>query len=130
MLPLMEVKMSEGRRPIGLTVLAVIQFILTVGVLAAFASPRSLGVYGTISPVMTGIVMVVSAIGYLRRNYYLGFICGNILGIGSIANILIFNAAQGFTNFAIYIPSMIYPVVLLALLNLRYRDAFGREATQ
>ncbi len=120
--------MSEQRRPTGLTVLAVIQFILSIAVLAALARSRSPGVYGTLSPVITAVVLVASAIGYLRRNHYLGFVGGNVLGFGSIANIVIFNAVQGFANFAIHIPSLIYPVVLLVLLNLRYQDAFRREA--
>ncbi len=120
--------MSDGPRPIGLTILAIIQFILCVAVLAAFAGPRSFGLYGVLSPIITAVLLAGSAIGYLRRDYKFGFIGGNVLGIGSIANILIFSAVQGFQNFAINIPSLIYPVVLLGLLNLRYKDAFARQA--
>ena len=124
-----EVSMSDGPRPTGLMVLAVIQFVLCIGLLIVFAAPRSLSLYGVLSPLITGVLMVGSAIGYLRRNYNLGFVGGNILGIGSIANILMFNAVAGFENFIAHVPSLIYPIVLLSLLNLRYKDAFVREAT-
>jgi len=124
--------MSDGPRPTGLTVFAVIQFVFCIGILAimllaVFAAPRSLGLYGVLSPLITFVLLVGSAIGYLRRDYNLGFIGGNILGIGSIVNILIFNAVQGFENFAGQVPSLIYPVVLLSLLNLRYKDAFAKD---
>lgn len=120
-----DVEMSFNARPTGLTVLAVIQFIFCIALLAAFATPSRLGVYGVLSPLITGLLMVGSGIGYLRQDYKLGFIGGNILGIGSFANILIFSMVQGFENFAVHIPSLIYPVVLLGLLNLRYKDAFA-----
>ena len=119
--------MNSDRRPVGLFVLAVIQFIFTVLLIVGLIISPALGAYAIISPVATGIVMVVSAIGYLRRNFYLGFVGGNILGFGSLANILIFNIIQGFANFALYIPSLVYPIVLLVLLNFRYKDSFRRE---
>ena len=121
--------MSDGPRPTGLMVLAVIQFVLCIGLLIVFAAPRSLSLYGVLSPLITGVLMVGSAIGYLRRNYNLGFVGGNILGIGSIVNILMFNAVAGFENFIAHVPSLICPIVLLSLFNLRYKDAFAREAT-
>ena len=118
------VEMNDNARPTGLTVLAVIQFVFCIALLAAFATSPGLSVYGVLSPLITGLMMVGSGIGYLRQDYKLGLIGGNILGIGSLANILIFSTVQGFENFAVHIPSLIYPVVLLGLLNLRYKDAF------
>ena len=119
------VEMNDNARPTGLTVLAVIQFVFCIALLAAFATSPGLSVYGVLSPLITGLMMVGSGIGYLRQDYKLGLIGGNILGIGSLANILIFSTVQGFENFAVHIPSLIYPVVLLGLLNLRYKDAFA-----
>ncbi len=119
------VEMSDNARPTGLTVLAVIQFVFCIALLAAFATSPGLSVYGVLSPLITGLMMVGSGFGYLRQDYKLGLIGGNILGIGSLANILIFSTVQGFENFAVHIPSLIYPVVLLGLLNLRYKDAFA-----
>ena len=119
------VEMSDSARPTGLMVLAVIQFVFCIALLAVLATSPRLGVYGVLSPLITSLLMVGSGIGYLRQDYKLGFVGGNILGIGSLANILIFNTVQGFENFAVHIPSLIYPVVLLGLLNLRYKDAFA-----
>lgn len=106
-----------NERPRGLTVLAVVQFILCLCVLSA---SRVTGIMGFI----TGILMAISAIGYFKLDYKLGFVGGNILGIFYLFNIVIFNLIQGFSNFNFYIPSLVYSIVLLILLNNKYKNAF------
>lgn len=60
----------------------------------------------------------------MRCHFVLGYVIGNVLGVFSILNILVFNLMSGFQNFSMHIPSLVYPVVLLLLLNLRYREDF------
>jgi hypothetical protein len=118
------IETPSDRRPVGLVVLACIQFFFGAVALAALAAPLGPGLYAILSPLITGIAMVATGIGYLRRSWTLGFLGGNILAFGTLANILVFNLLEGFANFPIHLPSMVYPVLLLAFLNLRYKPAF------
>ena len=123
------------QRPTGLVVLAVINFVfaaLTVpSLLLHVFAPQvleqgnlQLNVYTILSPTITAALLVTSGIGFLRMSYKLGFIVGLVFAIGSLLNILVFNALRGFQGFQLHIPSMIYPVVLILLLTIRYRGYF------
>jgi hypothetical protein len=130
---------GETGVPTGLKVLATIQLFF----IAAFAfvclrmltSPSinaavhaetgpTWSVYQILSPLITYTLMGLSAYGYLERSRVLGYWCGNALAVGSILNILAFNASEGFARFPLHVPSLVYPVVLFCLLNTRYRNVF------
>ena len=116
---------AQRGRPRGLTVLACVQFLFVVAIAASFIARTPTGAYPILSQTLTAALMLVTAIGYLRQSHGLGFIGGNILAVGSLANILAFNASEGFQNISLHVPSMVYPALLLFLLNLRYRAAFA-----
>ncbi len=124
-----------SKRPTGLTVFAVINFIfvaiMLMSLIAIITSlslreQTNLGIsaYTILSPLITAILMLVSGIGFLKLNYRAGFVCGNVLCVLSIANILLFNLLNGFQDFSMHIPSMVYPSILLIMLNFRYKNSF------
>ncbi len=127
--------MKGQNKPTGLIVLGVINFVFAlfsiVGLLSSL-SPQTIeqaGLnitpYTILSPLLTGALLVASGIGFIKVDYKLGFIGGNIFGVFALANILIGAIVLG-TGLLIHIPSMIYPVVLLLLLNLQYRKYFTK----
>ncbi len=125
----MHTRAPQRDRPVGLVVLACIQFFFgAVALLSLGITSEVAGAYGVLSPLLTGAAMVATGIGYLQMRWGLGFVGGNVLALGSLGNILVFNALEGFANLPRHVPSMIYPVVLLALLNLRYKSVFAAEA--
>jgi len=87
----------------------------------------SLNAYALLSPVLTCLVLILSGVGFIRMSYGLGFLGGLFFCFASLANIIVFNALHGFEGFAKHIPSMIYPVVLLFFLTIRYRKCFTPE---
>ena len=125
------------KRPVGLTVLAVINFLFAagclLGLLITVASPslrEQTGIslsYTFLSPLVTASLLTISGIGFLRRAYRAGFLCGLAFCILSLGNIVIFNALRGFGGFLLHIPSMVYPTVLLLMLTLRYQPAFSKD---
>ncbi len=126
------------KRPVGLVIFAVINFVfaafcllgLTLAVLAKglmTQSGLSLNAYTLLSPVLTCTVLVLSGVGFIRMSYGLGFLGGLLFCIGSLVNIITFSAIRGFEGFALHIPSMIYPVVLLLFLALRYKKYFTNK---
>jgi len=123
------------KRPKGLVILAIINFffaaLLVPTLLIYIFAPQSLAeadvdlnAYTILSPVITSFLLLISGIGFLRLSYKTGYIVGLIFAVGSLLNIVIFNALRGFQGFQGHIPSMIYPVVLILLLTLRYRRNF------
>ena len=125
-------------RPVGLVVFAVINFVfaafcllgLTITLVAkdlVAQSGLSLNAYTVLSPVLTCAVLVLSGIGFIRMSYGFGFLGGLLFCIGSLVNIIVFNAIRGFEGFALHIPGMIYPVVLLLFLALRYKKYFTNK---
>ena len=120
-----------SRRPHGLTALAVIQFVFASSIAYSFwllFAGRLQGVgitpYRVLSPLVTIVLLVASGWGYLTRSRLLGYWGGNVLGVSSILNIVVHNALEGFVRLPLHLPSLVYPIVLLCLLQLRYRDAF------
>ena len=93
---------NSRKRPVGLVVLACIQFLFAAVLLLALTRASEIaGVYGIVSPLLTGIAMIATGVGYLQRSWAVGFVGGNVLGFASLANILIYNATEGFANVAI-----------------------------
>ncbi|OVE76490.1 hypothetical protein BVX98_05790 [bacterium F11] len=126
--------MEKKKRPVGLIVLAVINFVLAffggVFILLLYsrsllsAGGLSLNPYTLFSPLVTSILLVVSGIGFIDMSRKMGYFTGNAFCILSILNIFIFNATQGFSQFATHLPSLVYPIVLFSLLNFKYKRYF------
>ena len=127
------------KRPLGLTIFAVINFILAV--LGAAGSILYISPYGPrmsnagimdlaytiISPTITTILLVVSGIGFLRVSYRAGFICGITFAIISLGHVMHFNILCQFSGFWLRIPSMVYPMILLLMLPFKYKSVFLAE---
>lgn len=133
-----ESKTLATRRPTGLTVLAMIQLLffgsMVFSLLVVLGSDgrgeRADGVriqlsnYQLLSFSITATLLFLSAMGFLAQNRILGYWGGNLLAIGSVANILAHNASERFVNFDMHVMSLIYPVFLFFALNLYYRKSF------
>ena len=126
------------RRPTGLTVFAIINFVFAgitmLSFLVAILSPLlrdqaglPLSLYTILSPLGTVTLLVISGVGFLKMSYRGGFVCGIAFCVLSLANIIVFNALQGFQGFLLHVPSMIYPTLLLLMLTLRYKQAFHSD---
>jgi len=120
------------KRPVGLTVFAIINFIFSglmlMGLLVSLSSPDlrqaagvSLSAYSILSPLLTAGLLAISGVGFLRLSYRAGFLAGIAVCVLSLGNVLVL---QGFAGFGAHVPSMVYPVVLLLMLTLKYRHAF------
>jgi len=126
--------MTKSKRPTGLTALAVINFIFVIGLLFSIATYFStdllakagltVNLYTILSPIITAILLLTCGIGFIKMDYIMGYWFGNIFGVLSLLNIIVFNAIRGFSGFAGHIPSMVYPIILLFLLNLKYKEHF------
>jgi len=124
------------KRPIGLTVFALLNFVWAYvtfrGFLGMLSFPfmlgeqfeNSLNAYAILSPTLTTFILIVSGIGFLRLSDPSGFIGGLIFCIGSLADLLVRNALRGFEGFGVQVIGMIYPTVLLLFLIIRYRRVF------
>jgi len=126
------------KRPTGLTIFAVINFLFAGGLglslLVTLASPAlreqtglSLSAYTILSPLLTAALLIVSGVGFLKLDYRAGFVCGITFCLLALGNIVVFNALHGFKGFILHIPSMIYPTLVLLMLTLRYRPAFSKH---
>ncbi|MFO0952957.1 MAG: hypothetical protein U0835_17755 [Isosphaeraceae bacterium] len=120
-------------RPTGLTVLATLQFLFGASIVYGFlrladgaAGPQGFTFtsYSFISSAFTLFLLVTSAAGYLSQNRLFGYWGGNLLAVGSIANILCYSLLNDFAQLPLRLPGLAYPAVLLFLLNFRYRNAF------
>lgn len=127
-----------NKRPTGLTIFAVINFIFAALVLISLftmlTSPEFqktsglvVSAYTVLSPLLTGILLIISGVGFILQSYRAGYICGILFCILSLGNILAFNVISGFEGFALHIPSMVYPTLLLLMLTLKYKQAFKRS---
>lgn len=124
------------KAPVGLKILAGINFFFAALILASllFAlfspqlrqQPAPAMTYAILSPAVTGTLLLVSGVGFLRLSYLGGFVVGIACSIFCLGNTVVFNATRGFSHFAMYIPSMIYPTVTLLLLTLKYRRCFKK----
>ncbi len=123
------------KRPTGLTVFAVLNFVFAGLTLLAFVgmlafpmlleqSGQPLNAYAILSPTITSLILIMSGIGFLKVSYRFGFVGGLILCIGSLTNFVVYNALRGFEGFAVQLIGMIYPTVLLLFLLLKYKRVF------
>jgi hypothetical protein len=148
--------MSEGKRPGGLTALAVINFVFAgwgliglLGLAAMFAfvgmiptdqmdetqkaqieafQDMGLGVFIFIFAlsIVSGVLLLLSGIGYLKQKKLLGWGLGNAYGVISIVSSIVSafmfpTEIGGGFNIGIII-GLIYPIVTLVLLNTTFKD--------
>jgi hypothetical protein len=142
--------MAQGRRPGGLTALAVLNFVFgglgILAVLALFAllsmadsALRAEGSAGITLSEAPGagviyialaitavqiILMIASGVGYLGMKKFLGRTLGNVYALiaiaGSVFSLVV--AKQGFGLSTII--GLIYPVLTLVLLNTVFKEDF------
>jgi hypothetical protein len=136
--------MAEGRRPGGLTALAVLNFVFAglglLGMLALLAllsvADHATGgklegaggiskgaVYATlILSIVSSAIMLAAGVGYIKMKKFLGRTLGNVYAILSIGQSILAIAVlkQGF-GFGTII-GLIYPVLTLILINTTFKD--------
>jgi hypothetical protein len=132
--------MAEGRRPGGLTALAVLNFVFAglgllglLAVLALFSAVdkgasengvhvSSGAIYaGLIFGIVRMVLMLAAGVGYLGMKKW-GRTAGNLYGILGIADTAI-AIAMLHTGFGISaIIGLIYPVLTLILINTTFKD--------
>lgn len=141
--------MAEGKRPGGLTALAVLNFVFgglgALGILAVVAmlslaksgmdaikagggevhytGPSTGAIYLAILLSVVGtIVMIIAGVGYLKQKRFLGRTMGNVYAATSIASSIV-GIALLKTGFGIgTIIGLIYPVLTLILINGTFKD--------
>lgn len=141
--------MAEGKRPGGLTALAVLNFVFgglgALGVLALFAllglashavsmaedagatvtsTGPSVGIIyvSILLAAVSVILMITSGVGYLKQKRFLGRTLGTAYAVLSIGNTII-GVAMLHTGFGIgSIIGLIYPVLTLILVNTTFKD--------
>lgn len=144
--------MAEGRRPGGLTALAVINFIFCVSSLMSLGTFAFIGKIPTeqmdarqkaqieafqnlgtptlilmaATALVTGVLLLLSGIGYLKQKRVLGRTLGNVYAVVAIVSSLItgllFGAELGGGFNLGTLLGLIYPVLTLILVNTTFRD--------
>ncbi len=148
--------MNEGKRPGGLTALAVINFVLagfSVLSLASLAAlpglldriPRdqmdeaqkaqieAMQNMGTpvlvllfVLTLLSGVLLLLSGIGYLKQKRVLGRMIGNVYAVlaivGSIVSGLLFKPELGGGFNISTIIGLVYPILTLILINTTFKD--------
>ena len=133
--------MADGKRPGGLTALAVLNFVFGgIGVLGVLAAAALLGAVNQLSEgavvdemgagvgmfqfilmALSAGLLIVSGVGYIGQKRVMGRMMGNFYGITSIANngLSLVNGAE-FSFFTII--GLVYPVLTLILLNTTFKE--------
>lgn len=137
--------MAEGRRPGGLTALAVLNFVFAglglLGLLALFAligaadkagaldgASSSVGVgkgvvYGLLAlGIVRMAIMLAAGVGYLGQKKFMGRTLGNVYAILALGDTAI-GLALVKGSFGIgTIIGLIYPILTLVLINTTFKD--------
>lgn len=150
--------MNEGKRPGGLTALAVINFILAsvtlislLGLAAIFAfigkvptdkmdeaarvqieALQGMGVglfvFIFVLTIVSGLLLLLSGIGYLKQRRILGWGIGNAYGIigvvSAVASGFLFPSELGGGFSISRIIDLLYPLLTLILLNTTFKEDF------
>jgi len=88
---------------------------------SAFKESESSAVIRTISVlIIPAIFSVVTGVGFIKLNWMYGYVLSNITSTFYILGAIVL------TNITGSVPpqSIIYPIVLLVLLNTRYKNSF------
>jgi hypothetical protein len=139
-----EIQMAEGRRPGGLTALAVLNFVFAgLGLLAFLAVLALLGaadhatggrlegaggvskgaVYASL---ILGVarmgVLLAAGVGYIKMKKFLGRTLGNVYAVLAIGDTVL-GLAILHTGFGVgAIIGLVYPVLTLILINTTFKD--------
>jgi hypothetical protein len=132
--------MAEGRRPGGLTALAVLNFVggglVALGLLALAAllgGGKALG--AKIDLPSSGIIyllllldtvtvclLIAAGVGYLQMKRFLGRVLGNAYAVFSlISKVIAIVTISGSFGIGVII-GLVYPVLTLVLLNTTFKD--------
>jgi hypothetical protein len=142
--------MAGGKRPGGLTALAVLNFVFgglsAFGLLAVFAAiaiakkaadtvqanggtvdykgPSLTMLYvGLIISTVTTLLLIISGVGYIGLKKFLGRTLGNLYGVLSLGGSILSIVTGGGLGFFVII-FMIYPLLTLILLNTTFKEDF------
>ena len=139
--------MAEGKRPGGLTALAVLNFVFgglgalwTLGVFALITVAKAAveaaeahgGKYDGPSPSMyyvyvlfsaaSAFLLIVSGVGYIKQKRMMGRTLGTAYGVLAIAS-TVFNIILLSSGFGVgQIIGLVYPLLTLILLNTTFKD--------
>lgn len=148
--------MQEGERPGGLTALAVINFVFAgfsvlslLGTAALFAlidkiptdqmdavqreqieALQNIGagalVFIFIINLLTGLLLLLSGIGYLKQKRVLGRMVGNAYAVisiaGNVVSAMMFAKELGGGFSIMTIVGLVYPILTLILLNTTFKE--------
>jgi hypothetical protein len=126
------------RVPSGLIVFAVVQFLFAMmsglNVVIILGSTETMRAFPVVLQAIIGVAMIVTGVGYLKRSWLWGFVGGNLLALllavdDLATSVMAYRELQEFQNLPIVLSTMVYPLLLLALLNLRYKSEFVRSGS-
>jgi len=130
----MDTTQPPRTRPPGLTALAVFNLFnfaaacVYLATLFAGGFTERPGWATTLLASLSGLLALLSAIGFLLRHYVLGYGVGNAFGIFLLVYSVGFLAGKGSVNPMEYFAWLSYPVILLLALNLLYRREFDKPS--
>jgi|TARA_B100001939_G_C16604946_1_gene472664 hypothetical protein len=133
--------MADGKRPGGLTALAVLNFVFGgFGVLAVLGAAALLGAANELTEgavadgmgmgigmfqfllmALSAALLIVSGVGYIGQKRVMGRMMGNFYGVTSIVNNGLSIANGGEFSFFTII-GLVYPVLTLILLNTTFKE--------
>lgn len=133
--------MADGKRPGGLTALAVLNFVFGgFGVLAVLGAAALLGAANELTEgavadgmgmgigmfqfllmALSAALLIVSGVGYIGQKRVMGRMMGNFYGVTSIVNNGLSIASGGEFSFFTII-GLVYPVLTLILLNTTFKE--------
>ena len=118
-------------RPPGLTGLAAFNFVnfaaacVYLIVLTSGGFKEDPGWINTLLGLVSGLLALISAVGFLRRSVVLGYWVGNAFGVFLLVYAVAFLSGKGSANPLEYFAWLSYPVILLFALNVLYRKEFA-----
>jgi hypothetical protein len=118
--------MDVKERPAGLTAMACVNFAFVA--VAYYLFTRTGRPLPPTSAV-TYLLLLASGFGFINVHLFWGFWVGNVMAVFALGNVMYFLVSQGFDDIHLHLPSLIYPLVVLYLLNTRYRDCFSPSRT-
>ena len=139
------VQPSKPPRPVGLTVLAVFNFVVgAIGAMALFGLAMTQGWITKLTGdqiidwrhylmmfmrLATVLLAFASGVGYLAQEWMSGWLCGNAYALVSILNAILYAVLlHEFDSSSLF--WLVYPVLTLFLLNFGFRRNFLRPAGQ
>jgi hypothetical protein len=129
------------KRPLGLTIFAILllisSFFMSLTLIFLICSPSLKQqmpvfnpIYTYLSPAISLLITLITAIGFFKLSWKFGYILGNILCIGTIINYFIYNTFSGISlTFELVLSQIFFIsfyVILLLFLNMKYRIYFKR----